>query len=205
MIINELVPYVEGNSYASGAPVALEGQGYNLDRRPLQGTALAWLSDIDGALGIGELISISRLTPGTHRITLRTPDGQGGFVQETVQITVLAASQQPPVADSLSVGPHAMLFDRNALQLGATVTVDNNNAAASIGWTATTAANWLTLSKTGGMTPDSFAVTYTGNLPPGVYSAAVVLTQAGAGDQVAVPVSLMLQETKIFLPTVNKQ
>ena len=98
-----------------------------------------------------------------------------------------------------------MLFDRNARRLGATVTVDNNNAAASIGWTATTAANWLTLSKTIGMTPDSFAVTYTGDLPPGFYSAAVMLTQAGNGDQVAVPVSLALQETKIFLPAVNKQ
>ena len=195
-----------GSTFAFGATVALQGEGYDIDSGPLQGETLQWRSNLDGPLGAGELLSLNSLAAGTHTITLSTPDGKGGFVEQSVQITVLQAGQMPAAPNALAVGPSTIVLDRQSNALTVLVNVDNQNAATALAWTAQATESWLQLSKTSGVTPDSFEVSYVGDLAPGQYNGAILVTSSAGGvAQVEAPVNLTLQMPTIYLPNINKQ
>jgi hypothetical protein len=196
----------DGAVFAFGETVALQGEGYDIDTGPLQGAALEWLSNRDGALGDGELLSLASLAAGEHTITLRTPDGQGGFVTKNVAITVLPEGQAPTVANALAVGPNVILLERPDGAQVAQIQVDNLNAGVAIPWTALTSEPWLQLSQNSGFTPDTVAVQVVGDLPVGQYAATITFGSNAPGvTAVEAPVSLTVNPVKVFLPAVNRQ
>ena len=77
-----------GASYVVSQSVALWAQALDLEDGSLTGAAVTWQSDLDGALGTGELMHVTDLVTGTHRITLTAIDGDGGVGADTVTIFV---------------------------------------------------------------------------------------------------------------------
>lgn len=69
-------------------PLMLQGYGHDLEDGQLDGTSLAWSSDLDGPLGTGDTVWDVELTPGQHTLTLRATDSQGASGSSAVTITV---------------------------------------------------------------------------------------------------------------------
>ncbi len=200
-VVSILAPTID-KTVAVSETVALQGEGYDDDTGPLQGTQLEWLSDLDGALGTGELLSLSKLSVGEHTITLRTPDGNNGFVTETVKVTVVADSKDVPVANAMVVSPPQIDLTP-ATQISMTqVSVDNQNAKQVIAWSVTTSATWLKVSKNSGNTPDSFTVQYSGMLASGRYETTLEFTSAAiSGQKISVPVSVEVPAYQTYIPS----
>lgn len=74
-----------------GETITFIGTAHDIDAGPIGGFALAWHSDIDGFLGRGNRMTHSSLSPGDHVISLRTPDGQGGHVEDNILIHIIHA------------------------------------------------------------------------------------------------------------------
>jgi hypothetical protein len=94
-----------GDAQAAADPVALVGYAYDPDDGMLDGAALQWTSDIQGAIGQGSSLSVT-LKPGTHHITLKATDSDGNSATATTSVLIGGA---PPVvnlqADVLDQNP----------------------------------------------------------------------------------------------------
>ncbi len=77
-----------GGNVTQGSEVVLTGAAADPEDGVLPGTALTWLSSLDGTLGQGDSLSLYSLSPGAHTITLRATDQNGGQGTATVQLTV---------------------------------------------------------------------------------------------------------------------
>jgi hypothetical protein len=62
---------------AEGTPLRLLGHAYDLEDGALTGKQLTWESDVQEKLGFGEELTVSKLKPGRHRISLRATDSAG--------------------------------------------------------------------------------------------------------------------------------
>jgi hypothetical protein len=82
-----------------GAPTYLTGSALDMEDGLLPGNALAWSSNRDGALGIGESVPAT-LTVGTHILTLTATDSDGMSAQTSVQVTVLADFDHDGLSDA---------------------------------------------------------------------------------------------------------
>jgi hypothetical protein len=77
----------------------LEADAYDVDAGSLDGAQVQWTSNLDGVLGDGAQLTVSTLRAGTHQITVRADDGQGGVATASVTVTVRddLAESFPPV------------------------------------------------------------------------------------------------------------
>ena len=79
------------NTPATGAlqlaadPVYLTGAAYDADDGMLQGAALQWSDNVQGALGSGSQLAL-KLNPGSHTITLTATDSDGNAISTTTRI-----------------------------------------------------------------------------------------------------------------------
>jgi len=192
-----------GSAVVLSETVGFVGSGYNVDTGPLSGDQLEWLSDRDGLLGTGESLSIATLSAGTHTITLRTLDGHGGFVAATTRVTVGVISAL--VANGLVVGPTAVVLAPGQSIASVDLAIDNQNVVQSIGWTATSSADWLVLDTVTGVTPAQLTASYVGDLAIGSYTAEVTFTSAAVpAQQVKVPVHITVSAFNVYLPATNR-
>lgn len=70
----DLVLPISGTAYIVSQTVSLEASVYDAEDGPLTDAALQWSSDLDGALGSGDLLQLDTLSVGTHTITLTATD-----------------------------------------------------------------------------------------------------------------------------------
>ena len=77
-----------GAVFTTGPKVVLEGAGMDLENASLGDGGLSWESNIDGALGTGQLLEVN-LSPGVHTITLTAIDSGGLSAVASIQITVM--------------------------------------------------------------------------------------------------------------------
>jgi len=73
----------------------LEANAYDVDSGNMDGDRVQWRSSLDGALGSGAQLTVSTLRAGTHVITVRADDGQGGVATASVTITVRSDLTEP--------------------------------------------------------------------------------------------------------------
>lgn len=85
----------DGASNGPGDAVVLEGGALQTDVI-LTGDEVAWSSDIDGALGTGETLTLSQLSPGNHTITMKATNIGGLYASTMIGLNV--ASDLPTVA-----------------------------------------------------------------------------------------------------------
>src|SRR5262249_47419791 len=127
-----------GITIAVGQTLTLEGDAYDVDTGTMTDDQLQWISSIDGVLGKGASLAVTTLSLGTHTITFRADDGEGGVATDTVQVTVVSdLNQLPPPPDTLIAGPSLISFDTAAGQTTAPLSIENANPANPISWTAT--------------------------------------------------------------------
>lgn len=71
--------------------------GEDTSEGQLSPTWVAWISDLEGELGRGPLLSVSTLSPGVHTVSLEVHDDQGQvFVADRVTVTVADVRSSPP-------------------------------------------------------------------------------------------------------------
>jgi hypothetical protein len=75
--------------YKKGATVLLHGNGFDLEDRMLDGSEVAWSSNLQGALGNGRILTVKNLAVGAHTITFAATDSANLTTQDTAAITIV--------------------------------------------------------------------------------------------------------------------
>lgn len=80
--------------------IALEASAYDLRNGVLDGDALQWESDVEGALGTGRRLDLAAATlrPGLHQLTLHVAS-DGGSATRNVAVLVLADADRDGIPD----------------------------------------------------------------------------------------------------------
>lgn len=87
----------DGSVFAEGEEITFEGSAEDPEDGPLTGNALLWVSEPDGPLGRGEVLTVSTLSPNAHVITLVAADPDG--VVASTSINILIRAPQEKVVD----------------------------------------------------------------------------------------------------------
>ena len=88
----EITQPSNGEIFCPGEQVSLRGTGSDVNQPGgLPESAFSWQSSLNGNLGTGTLVTRTDLAEGAHNITLRVTDDGGLFVEDSVNITILAA------------------------------------------------------------------------------------------------------------------
>jgi hypothetical protein len=85
-------------TFVEGDDIDLDGGGDDPEDGALTGHSLQWSSDLDGALGSGESMTITTLAVGVHVISLVGADSEGADDIDSVTITVNPAGNDAPTA-----------------------------------------------------------------------------------------------------------
>ncbi len=73
----------------------LEADAYDVDGGSMDEAQVQWTSSLDGALGEGAQLTVASLSVGTHQITVRADDGQGGVATASVTVVVRGDLAEP--------------------------------------------------------------------------------------------------------------
>lgn len=189
---------------AAGQTLALEAFAYDAELGLID-DGLAWSSSLAGVLGNGVQIATAGLSPGVHLITALADDGQGGTAGDSVTVTVVATPEDlPPAADALIAAPELITLYSTG---GAAVTImgiDNQNPLNELPWRAVSNKPWLRVDPASGTT--SSVVTLraeVAGLVPGTHQAKLTISQPdGGGGEMVVPVALIFEPFKDYVPAV---
>ena len=89
----------DGDTYAYGWPVLLQGFGFDLeDGEQLNVEGTAWRSSLDGELGRGDWLLVGDLSSGRHEITMNIQDKEGEIGEASVSIVILNPDGSLPEA-----------------------------------------------------------------------------------------------------------
>jgi hypothetical protein len=72
-----LISSPAGTLFKEGENIIFSGSGTDHQDGPLDGSALTWISNIDGSIGNGSTVTTSALSAGPHEITLKAIDSDG--------------------------------------------------------------------------------------------------------------------------------
>jgi hypothetical protein len=78
-----------GNFFLQNAPVIFDGAGIDPEDGNLIATSLVWRSNIDGILGVGNMLTTTNLSAGLHIISLTATDSSGASTTVYVNIEIL--------------------------------------------------------------------------------------------------------------------
>lgn len=83
-----IVQPASGATIFIGQSLGLEAVAYDVDGGSMEQDQVQWLSNLDGVLGNGAQLTTASLRAGTHLITVRADDGQGGVATASVTVIV---------------------------------------------------------------------------------------------------------------------
>lgn len=102
----EIEQPTSGAAYCPGETINFRGSAFDTNEfMGLPNSAYAWRSSIDGNMGTGATLSYSSLSSGNHVITLRATDNQGEFDEDSINVTIRAASHP----DCVDLSPTARI------------------------------------------------------------------------------------------------
>jgi hypothetical protein len=85
----------DGTAVDQYVPLLLDATAMDLEDGELDGPAIAWTSDRDGALGAGSWIVLESLSVGEHVVTVTSTDADGQTTSLDVHVTVRPVAQVP--------------------------------------------------------------------------------------------------------------
>ncbi len=106
-----IISPADKESFSTIQTVVFVGEAFDREDGNLDGTALQWSSDNQGALGTGRSIAATDLQPGLHTITLEAKDKSGAVGKASIQIEITPIA---PVADA---GPDQTVNAGSTVQL----------------------------------------------------------------------------------------
>jgi hypothetical protein len=89
-----------GSTFVQGQEIIFKGYGYDPEDGALNDTSLVWVSNMDGEIGTGHIISSSILSPGQHIITLTVTDSQGQYATDEIIITIEQDADRDGIPDA---------------------------------------------------------------------------------------------------------
>jgi hypothetical protein len=123
-----------GSSYASGASVNFTGSA-NDTQDGLLTAALAWTSNIDGAIGLGG--SFTRvLSAGTHTIKATAVDSGGLTTVRQVSVTVASSNTAPSVTISSPANGASFASGTVVSFSGSATDTQDGSLTAALAWTS---------------------------------------------------------------------
>lgn len=127
-----------GSSTKQGQPVTLQGGATDVEDGALGGAALVWTSSKDGTLGTGASLTTSTLSRGLHTITLTATDSGGAKGTAQILLSVVSATNQPPVATITAPASGATFQSGTAVTFtgSATDPEDGPLSGASLAWSS---------------------------------------------------------------------
>lgn len=78
----------EGTRVPRGATVVLHAAAWDLEDRSLDGKRVEWRSSRDGVVAAGRLAALTRLSVGTHLLTVTATDADGESASATTRVTI---------------------------------------------------------------------------------------------------------------------
>lgn len=161
--------------------LVLEGEADDVDIGSLPDEQIEWRSNLDGVLGNGRSLEVTGLSLGTHIITMRADDGQGGIATDTVRVSVVESIDRlPPPPDALTAGP--ALISLHSGQPIQTLSIANQNAQHGLAWNAVTSEPWVQLSASSGTTPAEITVGFDSTKLAAGVNSAIITVNSSAGS-----------------------
>ncbi|MBJ6765490.1 PKD domain-containing protein [Myxococcaceae bacterium JPH2] len=125
----------DGTTVFAGTSITFTGKAIDAEDGTLPGAALTWLSNLNGVLGTGNSLTVSKLVAGTHDIRLTATDSQATSVNARLRVVVLPANEPPTVRiDSPAGGSHFGLGATVALRGAASDPEDGPLSGNSLTW-----------------------------------------------------------------------
>lgn len=179
---------------------------FDIDTGSMTSDQLSWTSNLDGALGNGEQLSVSDVSAGVHTITFTADDGVGGLMTDQIQISIVDTFAELPHVDSLIVGPNTLLFDSRFDWGSDFLSIENANGLNATNWNMSASESWVQLGANNGVTPDDVSIAIDmSSLEEGTHTASVTVTSPDVIDQtITVPVHVVIGPNKLYLPLVLK-
>jgi len=181
--------------YVGEQMIILEGTGSDVEDGALDGSRLAWTSDLNGPLGTGTSLAINAMTlqEGTHTITLTATDSTNHTGSASISIRIFRT--RPPLPATLSVAPGEFTFRLAPGQTATETVAIRNDGDGDLEWSADADQPWIHLESASGSTPYNLdiVVDATG-LTLGEYSGQVTIDAPGAvGSPQVITVNLLVQ------------
>ncbi len=120
-----------GSDFPADEPVGFEARASDTQDGTLSGASLVWVSDIDGILGVGEIVSLL-MSEGTHTVVVTATNSLNLSAQDSVMVQVGSGPGVPVVtlsspADNASFSPVATItFEGSATDAEDGVLLDSN-------------------------------------------------------------------------------
>ena len=121
-----------GATFVPGDAVRLQGTATDAEDGDL-GAAIAWASDLDGALGAGTDVTVPSLRSGTHTITATVRDSGG----KTASVRTTIVVNAPPQLRIVAPSDGSAFVPGDVVRLQATATdVEDGDLGAAISWSS---------------------------------------------------------------------
>lgn len=149
---------MNGTQIHYGQLINFMGSAYDPQWEAFAPVDLTWASE-DGPLGTGSMLTVDLLPVGEHTITFTAKNAAGLSSSASISVTVdddLDITQATLAVAPTQLGWHFAISD-TAPQTATLVIA--NVGGGTLGWTATTADPWLSLSAAGGSAPSHIIVT----------------------------------------------
>ena len=122
----------DGATFVEGDSIAFTGSASDAEDGDVT-ASLAWVSDIDGAIGSGATFSKSNLSAGTHTITATATDS--GALTGADQITITVNPNTPPTAAINTPADGATFAEGDSITFtGSASDAEDGDVTASLAW-----------------------------------------------------------------------
>ena len=184
----EVISPQEGQVLSANQTLNLQANAWSDLAGVMDDGMIRWVSTEDGLLGMGDQVSVTGLTPGTHVIAIVANDGtRSSSTTRTINV-VDVPGKLPQLGLGLAVSPAQIPFRPDLGMVQANIYIDNQSGTNPMAWQAAEFISWLSLNQTSGTTPASITATVNADgLAFGDYSANILILSSdipGGGSRV---------------------
>jgi hypothetical protein len=184
--------------YVAEQTIILSAGAYDVEDGRLGDSNLAWSSNLNGPLGMGNTLAInaSLLQEGTHTLTLVGHDSDGEIGNAT--LTVRIARLRPTFPDALLVEPSGLGFEApvGSVPSSSQAIAIRNSGDGDLTWNASADQSWIQLNATSGLAPANLSITLSPTgLAAGAYHGQITITSSATNSPQIVSIAFNVIDT----------